>query len=130
MQPPTDMIPEPRSVRIKKEDIQKHGATPGCPACRAILGNKTWRAGHNVECRIRLEKAMMDFGRTILIMIRRRKNSLKQLNLNLNMKLTMLWSRNLNPLLDRDHAALTMTGDAVTKPYKAYTALFGPLGAV
>ena len=43
LQPPTDELPEPRSVRITKQDIEKHGATAGCPGCRAIIGNKPWR---------------------------------------------------------------------------------------
>ena len=60
LQPPVGVAPEPRNVRITKQDVEKHGATPGCPACRAIMGNKAWRAGHTTACRERLEKAMLE----------------------------------------------------------------------
>ena len=32
-QPPSDVPPEPRHVRILKTDVIKHGATPGCAGC-------------------------------------------------------------------------------------------------
>ena len=59
LQPPTDAPPEPRNVRITKQDIDRHGPTPGCQGCQAIIGNKLWRSVHTIDCRIRMEKAMM-----------------------------------------------------------------------
>ena len=59
-QPPTDVIPEPRNAKLLKTDVEKYGASPGCPACRAIVAGKPWRSAHTALCRQRLETMMKD----------------------------------------------------------------------
>ena len=59
-QPPVIQQPVPRNVRILKEDVDRHGATPNCPGCRAIVANKPWRAAHSGACRQRMEKLLAD----------------------------------------------------------------------
>ena len=40
-------------------DIEEHGATEGCPGCRALMNpHSRFRAKHTVECRQRLEEAL------------------------------------------------------------------------
>ena len=47
---------EVRAAYIYRGDLETHGATPGCPGCRALLDNNRFRAKHTAECRIRLEE--------------------------------------------------------------------------
>ncbi len=51
--------PEVRKTYIYKADIEKIGATQGCPGCRALMtpGNK-YRAKHTNECRQRVEEEL------------------------------------------------------------------------
>ena len=44
---------KPNRIYIKREDIAEHGATAGCPGCRAIRLGQTAQ-GHTEECRRRL----------------------------------------------------------------------------
>ena len=44
----------PRHVYIKKEDLEEHGYTVGCPGCKAILRG-TARQAHTDGCRARME---------------------------------------------------------------------------
>ena len=55
--PPNPMAGEAevRRVTIRKEDVEKHGATPGCLGCRAIQHNRQHQA-HSSDCRARIEK--------------------------------------------------------------------------
>lgn len=47
----------PRRVYIQRKDIEKHGATPGCPGCRAaVSGQKA--VNHTEACRNRIEESM------------------------------------------------------------------------
>lgn len=51
--------PEVRVTYIFKKDIEKHGATEGCPGCRALMNpHNKFRAKHTPECRQRLEEAL------------------------------------------------------------------------
>ena len=59
-QPPTDKAPEPRSVRILKTDVDKHGPTPNCAGCRAVVASKPWRTAHSAACRQRMEVLMAE----------------------------------------------------------------------
>ena len=47
-------------IRVSHNDVAKHGATPGCPACEYILQNKKIATGvaHSKECRQRIREAM------------------------------------------------------------------------
>ncbi len=49
----------PRRVRIKitKDDLRRHGATEGCPGCKATLHGR-YTAAHLEVCRKRLEQAI------------------------------------------------------------------------
>ena len=47
----------PKRVYIKKEDIVEHGATAGCPGCRAARLGQTAQ-GHTEECRRRMTEEM------------------------------------------------------------------------
>ena len=38
-----------------KGDVEKHGATEGCPGCRAVMRGATHKAPHTAECRLRME---------------------------------------------------------------------------
>ncbi len=51
--------PEVRQIYIYKKDVEKIGATEGCPGCRAIMtpGSK-FRAKHTPECRRRMEEEL------------------------------------------------------------------------
>ena len=51
--------PEIRKTYIYKSDIEKMGATEGCPGCRALMtpGSK-FRAKHTLECRKRVEEEL------------------------------------------------------------------------
>ena len=57
--PAESAMPEPRQIQIMKKDIEKYGATEGCPGCNAIVSRKAWRAAHTPDCRKRIEAAMM-----------------------------------------------------------------------
>ena len=35
--------PQARTWKIMKADVQTHGGSPGCPGCRAIMRNATYR---------------------------------------------------------------------------------------
>ena len=51
--------PEVRANYIFKRDVEKHGATAGCPGCRALANpNSKFRAKHSPECRRRMEEAL------------------------------------------------------------------------
>ena len=53
--------PEVRVNCIYKKDVEKYGATEGCPGCRALLNPfSRYRAKHTAECRSRMEAAMME----------------------------------------------------------------------
>ena len=43
-------------IRVSKADIDKHGITGGCPACKYLMEGKKIGAGiaHNTECRKRI----------------------------------------------------------------------------
>ena len=57
-QPPICGDPEPRRLRMEKKDVMKYGGSPDCPACRAIVAGKAWRAAHSTSCRERIEGLM------------------------------------------------------------------------
>ena len=44
-----------RTWRITKEDVQTHGATEGCPGCRAIMRGAMYKSAHTPACRLRFE---------------------------------------------------------------------------
>ena len=48
---------KPKRVYIKKEDVVEHGATAGCPGCRAARLGQTAQ-GHTEECRRRITEEM------------------------------------------------------------------------
>ena len=52
-------VTAPRKFRVTIDDVGKHGPTPGCPGCRALVLGKT-RQKHTDECRTRLTGAMKD----------------------------------------------------------------------
>ncbi len=54
-----DEEPEVRATYIFKSDIEKMGATAGCPGCRALMtpGSK-FRAKHTMDCRKRVEEEL------------------------------------------------------------------------
>ena len=58
-EPPPDEGPKVRRFQIRREDVEKHGSTEGCPGCRALI-HAQWRAPHTAECRARFEKAMAE----------------------------------------------------------------------
>ena len=52
--------PEVRANYIYKRDVEEHGATEGCPGCRALMNpNSRYRAKHTQECKDRMETAMV-----------------------------------------------------------------------
>ena len=55
--PPPAAAPEPRRVYIRRVELMKHGFTPGCPGCEAVLAGTPPR-GHTEPCRMRIETAM------------------------------------------------------------------------
>ena len=75
-QPPVPAPYQPRNVRIQKPDIDKYGVTEGCAACRAIAAGKPWRTSHSVECRTRIEKAMLEDPEDLTALTRQRIASL------------------------------------------------------
>ena len=50
--------PQRRRIYIRREDVHKHGATPGCPGCQCILENKRTMVPHTEACRARIIEAM------------------------------------------------------------------------
>ena len=55
-------IAEPSTIwswKTYKSDIVKHGATPGCPGCRAITTGKQPQP-HSVECRLRIAEMIAE----------------------------------------------------------------------
>ena len=76
-EPPSEPVPVPRNVYVMKADVIKYGATPGCPGCRAIAGDKTWKATHSPECRARIEDLMKgdDYGRRRLGLVNAKMTS-------------------------------------------------------
>ena len=49
-----------RANYIYKKDVEEHGATEGCPGCKALMNPfSRYRAKHTDECKERMEKAMM-----------------------------------------------------------------------
>ncbi len=52
--------PAPRKVVLTKEDLKKHGYTPGCRACKESLAGKGVKHVHTDDCRIRMERAMAE----------------------------------------------------------------------
>ena len=60
LRPPIVNIPAPetRNMRITKQDVRTHGATPGCAGCRAVMADKLWYSAHFAVCRQRMEAAM------------------------------------------------------------------------
>ena len=54
--PVSEQEQEVRAAYIYKEDINKHGPTPGCAGCRAVTAGSKYRAKHNIECRKRFEE--------------------------------------------------------------------------
>ncbi len=56
--PPPETEPDVRAAYIYKSDVDKHGATPGCPGCKAAAQGAKYRARHNDGCRKRFEEAM------------------------------------------------------------------------
>ena len=51
---------EVRAAYIYKADVDKHGATPKCPGCKALVSGARWRARHTPECRKRFEELLAD----------------------------------------------------------------------
>ena len=49
---------EVRAAYIYKADVDKHGATPKCPGCKALMAGARWRARHTPECRKRFEELL------------------------------------------------------------------------
>ena len=53
--------PDVRVNYIFKKDVEKHGATEGCPGCRALMNpNSKFRAKHTSACRQRMEEALKE----------------------------------------------------------------------
>ena len=52
-----DEKPKPRRFHIRREDMEKHGATDGCPGCRALHARRRG-VPHTNDCRTRMEEAM------------------------------------------------------------------------
>ena len=57
---PDEEIPQARTWKIMKADIQAYGLSPGCPGCRAIARNSAYRVQHTKECRLRFEKLLYE----------------------------------------------------------------------
>lgn len=55
--PEDDEPPAMRRARISKEDIERFGATPNCPGCKAIRWGKRPQA-HSEACRARIEEQL------------------------------------------------------------------------
>lgn len=49
---------QPRSVRIRADDLEKHGFTAGCAGCAWYTDRMGPHRGHSQSCRERIEKAM------------------------------------------------------------------------
>ena len=49
--------PEIRRIKIRREDVEKYGATPGCNGCRALTYGRQHQA-HSHECRTIIEGDM------------------------------------------------------------------------
>ena len=49
---------QPRSVRIRADDLKKFGYTAGCPGCAWHTDRIGPHRGHSSECRKRIEEAM------------------------------------------------------------------------
>ena len=49
----------PRSFTIQKKDLVNFGYSPGCPGCYSAANDRKYKP-HTVECRLRLEKAMLE----------------------------------------------------------------------
>ena len=45
-----------RAAYIYAKDVQEHGATDGCPGCRAVTRSARYRATHSAACRQRFEQ--------------------------------------------------------------------------
>ena len=54
-----DGNPIPRAFSILRKDLINFGYTPGCPGCREAANDLKHKA-HTFECRVRLEKAMLE----------------------------------------------------------------------
>ena len=55
-----DKDAQPRSVRIRATDLDKHGLTAGCPGCAWHTDKIGPHRGHTAQCRNRLENAMSE----------------------------------------------------------------------
>ncbi len=51
---------EVRVAYIYREDVEKHGPTPGCPGCTAAKKGSKYRAKHTDECRSRFERILSE----------------------------------------------------------------------
>ena len=50
-----------RQMRVRREDLEKFGFTPGCPGCRTVsTPGATGNTAHNDECRERIKKKMSE----------------------------------------------------------------------
>ena len=50
----------PRRARITPRDLAQHGYTVGCPGCEYVQSGVGPRRGHDEDCRVRLEEAMVE----------------------------------------------------------------------
>ena len=51
---------QPRSTRIRVEDLKKYGYTGGCPGCIWYNDKLGLHRGHTVKCRQRIEEALKE----------------------------------------------------------------------
>ena len=56
-------VPESTAIRnwhIRKHDVEKHGATAGCTACKYVLKGTAHHGPHTIQCRKRIQELIMD----------------------------------------------------------------------
>ena len=53
----------PREFYMKKEDLDKHKITRGCPGCASMMYRGTARQPHNEKCRERFRDILKDDAR-------------------------------------------------------------------
>ena len=45
--------PKVRGLYVRKDDVERHGPTPGCKRCRAVVRKKDSSMPHSAECHVR-----------------------------------------------------------------------------
>ena len=58
--PVPEVVQDIRAAYIYKHDVDKHGATPRCPGCKALSQGARYRAKHTPECRERFERILTE----------------------------------------------------------------------